>query len=70
MDFGSTTFATPPANITAIWAGCDLSKTRLSAHAQPWSPPPPGSQFAPNPWRVDPNPFKPITNRYSLYYKL
>ena len=68
MDFSSTQFAQPPASITEIWERQDLSKGVLSPWAQPWSPPPPGSQFAPTPWRVDTNPFKPVTNRYWLYY--
>ena len=70
MDFGSTQFAKPPASITEIWERQDFAKTPLSPWAHPWSPPPPGSQFAPHQCRVDPNPFKPITNRYCLRYKL
>ena len=67
MDFGDTHFAPPPTNIKAIWERPDLSdKSVLSRWTHPWCPPPPGSDFAPYPRKIDPNPFKAITNRYCL----
>lgn len=68
MDFGEFRFTVPPTNIKAIWERPNPSgkPMLLSPWTHPWCPPPPGSEFAPYPRKIDPNPFKSITNRYCL----